>query len=218
MKGSRPELPQELKPGSAPRPTFLRILRVWLLLSLQSFGGGTATFTLARRAAVESERWLTEEEFNRCWALCQIAPGINLLALTILIGRRAAGWAGIAAALIGLLAPSVAITILMSAFYAGARQAPAMRAALRGVLPATIGLGAATCLSMVRAEIRAIRGQGAAALGVGAAILVGSAIVFRTGRAPVFLVLLGAGGVGALAGWLRARLSPPAGGSERAEP
>jgi len=37
---------------------------------------------------VEERGWVEEEEFARFWALCQIAPGINLIALTILIGEK----------------------------------------------------------------------------------------------------------------------------------
>ncbi|HEX6632163.1 MAG TPA: chromate transporter, partial [Gemmatimonadaceae bacterium] len=70
---------------------------------IQSFGGGSATLYLIRRAAVTRNRWLTDEEFARYWGICQIAPGINILGLVILIGWRVAGAAGIALALGGLL-------------------------------------------------------------------------------------------------------------------
>src|SRR5512140_2468221 len=119
------------------RPDLSRVFRVWLVLSLQSFGGGAATFVLIRRAAVEQEKWITDEDFARFWAICQLTPGINLFALTVLIGRRVRGAWGIAAALAGLLVPSVAITIALTAAYAHIKDLTMVRAAVRGVIPAT---------------------------------------------------------------------------------
>ena len=53
-----------------------------------------------------------------------MAPGINLLCMTILVGWRLAGLAGALISLAGLLLPSVSITIVMIALYADVRQLP----------------------------------------------------------------------------------------------
>src|SRR5258708_38822999 len=102
------EVLPSLLPEPPPAPWLM--LRVWFSLGLQSFGGGTATLALIQRAVVENYRWIAADEFTRYWALCQIAPGINLFALTLLIGRKTGGAMGAAAALAGLLLPSVRIT------------------------------------------------------------------------------------------------------------
>ena len=86
-----------------------------VIFGLQSFGGGNATFALIRQTFVERQRWIEAEEFNRLFALVQIAPGINLLALTILIGKRLLGGRGILLSLFGLLLPSVGMTTLLTA-------------------------------------------------------------------------------------------------------
>jgi chromate transport protein ChrA len=78
----------------------------------------------------------------------QIAPGINLLGLTILIGRGVAGVPGVLA-LLGLLLPSVTHPTANGAL----RARPALevvQAALRGVVPATVGLGLLTTVQMTR--------------------------------------------------------------------
>src|SRR5689334_8246230 len=104
---------------SAKPLTNMGLFRIWLNIGLQSFGGGTATLYLIRREAVERYAWLTDEEFARSWGICQIAPGINILGLVILIGYRVRGWVGVALALLGLLVPSAAITVVLTAAYAG---------------------------------------------------------------------------------------------------
>ena len=187
------------------------ILRVWFRLGLQSFGGGVATLALIHRAAVDREGWITDVEFTRYWALCQIAPGINLFALTILIGRKIGGAPGIAAALAGLLFPSVSITIAMTAAYARVQHATEVRAALRGVIPATIGLGLVTALQMVRSLTIVAHKEGVDSLLVGALVLIGSGAVVAVWHVPVVAALLGSGALCAAHAWIRSRFTRPAG-------
>jgi len=186
-----------------------RILRVWFGLGLQSFGGGVATLELVRRAAVEQEKWVSELEFTRYWAICQIAPGINLFALTILIGRKTGGAAGVAAALAGLLFPSVTITILMTALYARIRHATAMQAALRGVLPATIGLGMVAALQMARPLATLARKEGGGSLLVSLFVLIGSGAAVATWHLPVVAALIGAGVICGAYAWLASLWARP---------
>jgi chromate transporter len=174
-------------------------------IGAQSFGGGTATLFLIRRATVERNSWLSEEEFARAWAICQLAPGINLLALTVLIGWRVRGALGIAICLLGLLLPSVSITILLAASYAAIRDVPAVQSALRGVIPATVGFGLALCLNLARPLLVAAHKEGRASLAFAMATLAGSAIWFGLGQPSVLAVLWGAGAAGAAAAWWRVR-------------
>src|SRR5688572_20997901 len=65
-----------------------RLAWLWFVIGLQSFGGGTATLFLIRRMAVDQFKWLTPDAFTRDWSLVQAAPGIILVCLMILVGRR----------------------------------------------------------------------------------------------------------------------------------
>src|SRR4051794_7373426 len=87
--------------GAPPSPAGL--LWIWTVIGVQSFGGGSATLYLIRRVAVERHGWLTDEDFTRYWGICQIAPGINILGLVILIGWRVSGPIGALLSLTGLL-------------------------------------------------------------------------------------------------------------------
>ncbi|HWQ15297.1 MAG TPA: chromate transporter [Roseiflexaceae bacterium] len=191
--------------GSAGAPGAGELIRAWAAIGLQSFGGGTATLYLMRREVVERRGWVTDEEFARFWGICQIAPGINLIGQAILIGWTTAGALGVAIALAGLLLPSVAITVLITAAYATVRDQPLVGAVLRGVVPATAGLGLLLAVQMARQPLAAAHKEGRASLSLGAALLLGSALLVGfAGLAPL-TVLWGAGLAGALAHWLRAR-------------
>ena len=181
------------------------LFRVWLSLGLQSFGGGAATLALIRRAAVDTHGWVTEAEFARFWSLVQLAPGINLLALTILIGRRTAGAKGLALAVAGLLLPSAAVTVGLTASYQRVQDTPLVRDALHGVLPATVGLGLVAAWQIARPALLQSRWEGKSSLAMSLALLLASAAAARWGHLPVLVILLGAGSVGAFWGWGRHR-------------
>jgi chromate transporter len=181
------------------------LLRIWLNVGIQSFGGGAATLYLIRRAAVEQHGWLTDEEFTRYWGICQIAPGINILGLVILIGWRVAGPLGVALALTGLLLPSVSITVLLTAVYASIKDVPLVKAALRGVVPATVGLGLLLAYRMAWAPLAASRREGPASLGFSCAMVIGSTLLVGLAKAPVIGVLWGTGALSALVSWWLAR-------------
>jgi chromate transporter len=180
------------------QPSLVHTFTVWLSLGLQSFGGGAATLYLIRQAAVERHGWLSAEQFTRDWAICQIAPGINLLGLTILIGRRIGGPAGAFVALLGLLLPSVTITIGLTALYAIARNLGPAEAALQGIIPATAGLGLLLAVQTSRPLLQQAEAEGRVAQGLAWLILLGSALLYVLFRPPVIIMLIGGGVVGAV--------------------
>lgn len=195
-------------PHQSSRPTPAALLGTWLNLGWQSFGGGASTLTLIRRACIEQNPWITEDEFNRFWALVQLAPGINLLALTILIGKRIAGWRGILICLTGMLLPSFAITVLLTACYAHIEDLAVVKAALRGIVPATVGLGALTAWNMGGSQLKESQPQGRRVLAAHLLILFGCMAAVTAGRVPILLGLVGGGVAGAFAAGLRTEQSP----------
>jgi chromate transporter len=189
------------------RVTPWALFTTWLALGAQSWGGGAATLLMIRREVVERRGWMSGEEFTRSWAICQVAPGINLLGLTALIGWRVGRAWGVLVALLGLLLPSVAITALLTAAYASVREQPAVQAALRGVVPATVGLGLLLIWQLAVPLVRQAGRESRANLLVALALLAGSALVSYLWQPPVIAILLGCGAIGALYSWLSARRS-----------
>jgi chromate transporter len=176
---------------------------LWIctVIGVQSFGGGSATLYLIRRTAVDRYGWLTDGDFTRYWGICQIAPGINILGLMILIGWRVAGTFGAIFALAGLLVPSAAITVMLTAVYASIKDLAVVRAAIAGIVPATVGLGLLLGYTMVRPLFNAARTEGKAGTVAAGILFLGSTLVAAWGRAPVLGILWGAGVLSAVAQW-----------------
>lgn len=124
----------------ASRPTLWSLFLVWSKISVQSFGGGSSTLLLMRQEFVEKHQWLTTEEYTRFWGLSQLSPGIILVGMSLLMGRRLAGTAGMIVSLIGMLLPSSAITALLTAGFALIQSLHPTQAMIQGVLPATAGI------------------------------------------------------------------------------
>ena len=160
---------------------------------MQSFGGGATTLYLMRRVTVEEQHWVSDEEFSLYWGIVQIAPGINLLGQTVLIGKRVAGMLGAIVALIGLLLPSIAITVMITAAYATIRTQPLVVAALHGIIPATVGVGVILAIQMLKPPVLASYHEGRWHLGLCLVVRVGAPLLLVLLNLPAFVVLWGAG-------------------------
>jgi chromate transporter len=171
------------------QPGLWELFRIWLTLGLQSFGGGSSTFFLVHQACIK-RGWLSEEEFVHTWALSQISPGINLVKLTILIGRRLRGWPGLVSAVAGLLLPSAGVTVLMTAGFDLIRDQPLVKAAMRGILPATIGLSLAMAVQMAQPLLTRAYQEGRTRLIAQLLIIAGAAVLMALNLISPVMVLL----------------------------
>ena len=175
-----------------PPPRLLDILMTWFSIGIQSFGGGSTTLYLIRQACI-TRGWLSEAEFAKDWALVQISPGINLIKITAVIGHQLRGWPGLLAAIAGLLLPSATITVLMTAGFTIIRDWPFVKAAMRGVIPATIGISVGLGLQMAQAPLNRARREGRVSVIVQLALLAGSALLLAVAHASPVVVLALAG-------------------------
>ena len=90
--------------SAAPIPSHAELFLAFFKITLSGFGG---TLTWTRRMFVERKRWMTAEEFNDVYALCQFLPGPNIVNLTAVFGSRMRGPTGAMAAWAGFLVVAV---------------------------------------------------------------------------------------------------------------
>lgn len=181
--------------------TVFQLFRIWFLIGLQSFGGGSATRYLIWQASVTRYHWVTEHEFTRYWAICHISPGINLLALVTLIGWRIRRLPGILICLFGLLLPSISITIIITAIYASIRESSTVQGALHGVVPATVGLGIIMVWRLFEPIWMEVRRESLVSVLIGGGLIVASLVLTALKATPIMVILLGGGAIGALSEW-----------------
>ncbi|HBF38830.1 MAG TPA: chromate transporter [Firmicutes bacterium] len=185
--------------------TLQRLFLTWLRIGFTSFGGGAITQYMIQENFIYKYHWLTDEEYANIIAMCQIAPGINLIAYTILIGKRLAGWLGILVSLLGLILPSAAITIGISAIYIRIHQNARVQNSLRTVFAAIFGISLATNWRNIKPIFGSNRKRGSLLFGVTLGIIVGSALLYVLFNPPVVVLYLFGGLCGALAYWQAAK-------------
>jgi chromate transporter len=169
--------------------------RAWVAVGTQSVGGGTSTLLLIRRLAVERAGWMSAREFGEAWALSQLSPGIHLVALAGLIGRRVAGWRGVLVSVAGMMIPASAITVALTAGYASIADSALARAALAGIAPVTGGMTIAAAGLLVQAAAR----HGRAHLAIDLAVASVAVLIAALTAIPPLAAIVGAGVIGAIA-------------------
>jgi chromate transporter len=127
-------------------PTLTELFLGFVKITLSGFGGVLAW---ARREMVVNRRWMSPDDFNELFALCQFLPGPNIVNFSIIYGTRLYGFWGAAIALVGLLAPPVALMIVAGMIYAQYGSFPVFRGGLTGLAAAAAGLLIYTAVTMV---------------------------------------------------------------------
>lgn len=113
------------------------------LLSLFAIGGANAAMPEMHRLAVEVKGWMTDRQFADLFAIAQVAPGPNVIIVT-LIGYQAAGIAGALVATAAMCGPTCIAAYYIGGVWDRFREARWRIAIQAGLVPITIGLIAAS--------------------------------------------------------------------------
>src|SRR6476646_2437419 len=134
-----PSMSETAAPPSAtsPAPSHADLFVAFFKITLSGFGG---TLPWTRRMFVEKRRWMTAQEFNDVYALCQFLPGPNIVNLTAVFGSRMRGATGALAAWMGFLLVPFGVMLAAGILYERYGDVEAVRRILGGVAPAAAGL------------------------------------------------------------------------------
>ncbi len=204
------------------RSRLAEVAAVFGRLGWLAFGGPASHVALMEREVVHHRHWLGAEEFGELFAACSIVPGPASTQLALLIGRRRAGWAGMALTAALFIGPAVLCMLALGelSLHLGARRQVA--GALLGVDAAVVAILARAVVDLSRLGLRrpptALMGGAACA----ASLLGASPILVLAGAAGAGVLLLepravrralGGGGVPrARAGAMLLAAAPAAGG------
>lgn len=150
-------------------------------VGLQGFGG---VLPFARRMLVEQKRWLTPAEFTEILGFCQVLPGPNVAAISVIVGARFHGAPRALTAITALTLPPATLILLIGILYERYGHLAPIRGVLAGVSPAAAGLLVTTALKMAPPLL-----QAPAALAVALLAFVGVAVL-RWPLVPVLLAML----------------------------
>jgi len=189
-----------------PSPRLLFLL--WARVGLQSFGGGPAVQIYAYAELVQKRDWLTPQGWAEVLGLCQVVPGINLIALAILTGGRLAGRRGMLVSLVGFLLPSFLITVAVAALYARLHSMALVAGAIRGLVMAAAGGNLIMSWRILAPLLETSAKEGRWVLLASILVVGAVALLVMGGRLPIYLVLVGSGALMAVVVGVALRGSP----------
>lgn len=104
-----------------------------------TFGGGLSTLAFMQDQVVNQLHWLTDREFLDGLALGQLTPG-PILMVAAFVGYKLAGVVGALVAAFAIFLPSFLLMLSILPWMARIKEWRWMKAALKGIGPAVIGL------------------------------------------------------------------------------
>lgn len=173
------------------------IAKAFTAVGLFSFGGGTASQILIRKAIVDKRHWMTLADYNRTWQLSKLSLGIQQIAQVIMYGRMFGGWPGVFVGILGFLVPSTIVTVLFSMALIAVIGNRYVDDALRLIVPLTGGMTMGIALQMWGPRVPG-KGRDWLWLFLQGLLVLVCALLVGVVRVPVPLVMAGALAAGAL--------------------
>lgn len=131
---------------------FLQLLGVFAMLSVLAVGGGTAILPEMKALTVTQFGWITPDQFRDIYSLGQLAPGPNMLMVSV-IGYHVSGYAGAALAFVGFFLPCSLITLGTTRVWEHFKDSPWRLAVQRGFAPIVVGLMGAGIFAIAHTAI-----------------------------------------------------------------
>ncbi len=125
----------------------VQIVSTFSGISLTLFGGGYVVIPALHELFVENLKWLTSAEYADGIAIGQITPG-PIFITAAFIGYKVAGFLGALLATLAMFAPPAILTVLLSRFVKILNQSSVVKAAMKGVRAAVIGMIFASAITI----------------------------------------------------------------------
>ena len=133
--------------------TLLKLMLVFAKVAVLTFGGGYAMVPIFENELVKNHAFLTADEFANLVGLAQGTPGPIGFNSATYVGMAQGGLAGALAASLGVVIPSIVISLLVAVFLRRAADAQWMKLLMKGVRPCVVGIIGAAVVFFARTAL-----------------------------------------------------------------
>lgn len=112
---------------------------VFAKISLLSFGGGWTTLAIMEHE-VAAHQWMSADQFSSIIYLTATTPGPNAIGSAALVGRHVAGTAGMIAAVLGVVLPTIVVVIVMYFVFIKYGDNVYLKSVLKGIAPVVVAM------------------------------------------------------------------------------
>jgi chromate transporter len=174
------------------------IFKTFFIIGLTTFGGGYAMLGVMRHKLVEHKKWLTEDEIIELLAVSESTPGPFAVNAATFIGYRKGKFLGSFLAVLGVILPSLTISVIIGVLLTQYGEIKLLNAALKGIaagvsaiiLMAFLNLSSKHKFSVVDILI----------------FIISVALVFFHVLSVIYIILIGAA-IGIIAGLIKTKMS-----------
>lgn len=188
----------------------LKLYFAFFKIGLLGFGGGMAIIQLIYDS-IQSFTSMSASQFADIVAIAQVTPGPIAVNSATYVGYETAGYAGAALATLGVATPAFIIVAIVCRAVEKFRESTAVKGALEGIRPATVGLIAAAMLTLgepsffaekpLGANFSALAGASAGGIDwIAVAICAATVLLIGRYKKNPFAVLILMGCIGAVLG------------------
>lgn len=137
MQTTKPETAQQ-------RPTGARMALLMLLYFIKigafTFGSGWSIIAQMEREFVDERGWMTDADLTNLIAIAEMTPGSLGVNAATFAGTKTTGMPGGVFAVLGVLSPTLTLTLLAAAFFQKFRTSKVMSYIMKIVKPVCIGM------------------------------------------------------------------------------
>ena len=133
--------------------TLVKMMLIFAKIAVLTFGGGYAMVPLFENELVRHYAFLTADEFANLVGLAQVTPGPIGFNSATYVGMAQGGLTGALAASLGVMIPSILISLVVAVFLRKAADAKWMKLLMKGVRPCVVGIIGAAVVFFARTAL-----------------------------------------------------------------
>lgn len=178
----------------------LRLLLIFLKVTVMAFGGAYAAMPLIEKEVVDAYALLSYEEFSNLLALDELTPGPIIINSATFVGMKVAGFPGALCASLGCIIPPCVIAMLLMAVYRRYSKVKAIHSSVYALKCMTVALIGSSLLNMILALVRIVPGAAPDVNVTGVILAAASFFAIRKLKLNPLAVMLCCGAVNLLLG------------------
>ena len=133
--------------------SLLLLFLIFAKIAVLTFGGGYAMVPLFEHEIVTRHAFMSAADFANLIGLAQVTPGPIGFNSATYVGMAQGGLMGAVVASLGVMVPSIIISLIVAIFLRKAADAKWMKLLMKGVRPCVVGIIGAAVIFFVRTAL-----------------------------------------------------------------
>ena len=131
----------------------LSLFLIFAKIAVLTFGGGYAMVPLFEHEIVVRHAFMSAADFANLIGLAQVTPGPIGFNSATYVGMAQGGFTGSVVASLGVMVPSIIISLIVAIFLRKAADAKWMKLLMKGVRPCVVGIIGAAVIFFARTAV-----------------------------------------------------------------